>query len=114
MNKELKKINSETIKIFNDFMLSISKLKNNEDIEDYLHKKSLNHMILDLICDPNPVISIKMPKDKDGNFEKNRSLSNRLLEKIRWIEQNLDIWDVTELPYNEALQQRIFEFKRKE
>jgi hypothetical protein len=111
MDRELKKINSETIMIFNDFMRSIMKSVDMEELDDYFSRKSLRAMILDLITLKNTRIEIEAKKDDYGHYQYS-GIEARILENIKWIKRNLDVWDIQELPYKNG--KRIFEFKRKE
>jgi len=115
-NKELlKKINSDTIMVFNDFMrmLKLPENKYYDDIKTYYLNKSLNSLILDLITDNEPTVTISAKYDENGKLITN-GLGNRILIMIEWIKNNLDVWNVEELEYNKETEKRTFIFKRKD
>ena len=115
-NKELlKKINSDTIMVFNDFMrmLKLPENKYYDDIKTYYLNKSLNSLILDLITDNEPTVTISAKYDENGKLITN-GLGNRILIMIEWIKKNLDVWNVEELEYNKETEKRTFIFKRKD
>jgi hypothetical protein len=115
-NKELlKKINSDTIMVFNDFMrmLKLPENKYYDDIKAYYLNKSLNSLILDLITDNEPTVTISAKYDENGKLITN-GLGNRILIMIEWIKNNLDVWNVEELEYNKETEKRTFIFKRKD
>ena len=111
----LKKINSDTIMVFSDFMkmLKLPENKHFDDIQAYYLNKSLNSLILDLITDNEPTITISAKYDDNGNLITN-GLGNRILIMIEWIKNNLDVWNVEELEYNKETEKRTFIFKRKD
>jgi hypothetical protein len=111
MDRELKKINSEVIKIFNDFMRSIMKSVDSEELDDYFSKKSLRSMILELITLDNTRIEVDTVKDDYGHYQYS-GIEMRVLDNLKWRKRNLDVWDIKELPYENK--KRIFEFTRKE
>jgi hypothetical protein len=111
MDREIKKINSEVIKIFNDFMRSIMKSVDIEELDNYFSKKSLRGMILDLITLDKTRIEIETIKDDYGHYQYS-GIGMRVLENIKWIKRNLDVWDIQELPHENK--KRVFEFTRKE
>jgi hypothetical protein len=109
MKKELKKINSSVIKIFNDFMISIIDSADVDELEDYFNKLALRNMILDLITMQRSKISFSADKDKNGHYRMG-ILAQKIHENIKWIKRNLDVWDIKELPYQDN--ERTFEFTR--
>jgi hypothetical protein len=109
MDKELKRINSEVIKIFNDFISSIT--INVDDVDEYFAKESLRCMILDLITGFDKQVIVKLRRNDNNEYELS-GIQKRIYDNIIWIRDNLDVWNVVELPEDTENHIRIFEFKR--
>jgi len=122
VKEELKRINSTVITIFNDFMNSIKfdevdyyeKQDEDEyDIDYFFFEKRIRLFILDLITEENPIRMVKSRIMKNGEYFTFGNSKQTLLI-IDWIKNNLDVWEIIELDYDETKQNRIFEFKRKD
>jgi hypothetical protein len=114
MDDKLKKINSEMAKIFNDFIISTDKFEiDNQfsNVTERLYFRSLKNFILRLIADSDKIISVSMLK-RNGKL-KMTPFGKRIYNYIMWIKDNLDIWEITELPYDDILQHNKYELKRK-
>ena len=121
INEDFKKINSDVIKIFSDLMNNLKFdeewLNENQDEDEYeidywFLEKRLKGVLLDLIIDNDKIIKVKTRKLQNGDYF-TFGHSKFELFIIDWIKENLDVWEINELEYDEKLMYRRFEFKRK-
>lgn len=112
MNEELKKLNSDVLKSFLDFMNS---LYETTDIEEQPYKRYLAKMIICLLASGGRETITVYARRKNDEWQE-KECSNIVLKSIDWIKSNLDVWEVTELPeekFTEHLYLRNFKFERK-
>jgi len=120
MNEELKKINSDVVRIFKEFMNSLP--VNTESPHSY-NRVGLRRLILDLIAENETTVRFDQKKDDNGNWFFTSHLQRRISENVEWIRDNLDVWEVIELPPtvsmnnmeddDQILYTRHFKFERK-
>jgi hypothetical protein len=92
---ETKRINSEVVKIFNDFMRSLPRF------EDSLRASQRNlarYHILNLIAEEQDTISFYQYENEDGDLDFLTRIDKRFYDTIEYIRDNLDVWDIEDLP----------------
>jgi hypothetical protein len=96
IDEELKSINSETVKLFSDFILSFTEYS---DVEEYNDNNAIKEMIIDLITSGfYEIISFDQMKNNSGDWVIHSRKTKRIIKTIQWISDNLDVWKIKELP----------------
>jgi hypothetical protein len=107
---------SEAIRKVSDFIIMLSDF---DDDEEYKFNRALNKMLLDILsCGKYEIISFDQRKDANGKFVSHSVDTTLTIECIEWIRDNLDVWEVKELPdttvdYEWRIYNRKFLFSRK-
>ena len=121
MNDELKNINSDVVKVFCDLMNNLKfdeeRINNSQDEDEYeidywFLENRLKRTLINLIIKPNQILTVRARKLENGDYF-TFGHSKFELYIVEWIKDNLDVWDIEELEYDDKYHQRRFIFKRK-
>jgi hypothetical protein len=107
----LRHIDSDTVKIFNHLLRLISEVRIPNEFPG-LFLTTTTRILSMLITDETDTIELSCRRGDKDEWCLN-IVSKSVYKSIQWISDNLDVWDIEELPYNEVDKKRVFKFKRR-